>query len=74
MEPGATTQMALGSYFVTEQMPAFEVTTQPAADEQVGASFEQLTIPGRQKYVAFCHLHNFSDKRCRVTVKRLPDV
>lgn len=62
-------QVALGSYFISDPKPQFEVTTSPAdIQEQTGSSLELIDIPGTQKYVAFYHLHNFSDKRCDITI------
>lgn len=71
LEPGATKQVALGSYFVSDPKPQFEVTTSPAdLQDHTGASLELIDIPGSQKYIAFYHLHNFSDKICDITIAK----
>lgn len=69
--PGETKQVAIGSYGFSEPQPIFEISSSPDISEQLGASFEKLDIPGKPKYVAFYHLHNYSDKQSKVTVLRV---
>lgn len=71
LEPGAAKRVALGSYSMSDPRPDFEVTVAPPVlQEQTGSSMEQISIPGTQKFVAFCHLHNFSDKQCDITITK----
>jgi hypothetical protein len=71
LEPGATKQVALGSYFISEPKPEFAVTANPAnLQEKTDASLELIDIPGSQKYIAFYHLHNAGNARCDITIAK----
>lgn len=70
LEPNAIEQIALGSYFISEPTPKFDISTVPDIDDLLGSSLEKSDIPGSSRYACFYVLHNFSDKPCRVTVKR----
>lgn len=72
IESGHTQTMGLGAYEATETMPAFDVAYDPDVADQMGASLERLTVPGKSKYIVVYHFHNFSNKACRVTVRLRP--
>lgn len=67
--PGESRSIGLGAYESSVSMPDFEVTYSPQIAESMGASLERLDIPGKTRYIAVYHFHNFSDKSCEVTVR-----
>lgn len=67
--PGESRSIGLGAYESSISMPEFEVTYSPQLAESMGASLERLDIPGKTRYIAVYHFHNFSDKPCEVTVR-----
>lgn len=68
--PGKAQTVGLGAYDASEPMPAFSLIYEPTLDEELmGISLERLDIPGKSKYIAVYHFHNFSDKDCRITVQ-----
>lgn len=70
LAPGKAQTVGLGAYEASEPMPAFSIVYEPALDKElIGAALERLDIPGKGKYLAVYHFHNFSDKYCSITVQ-----
>jgi hypothetical protein len=67
--PGESQSLGLGAYDISVPMPVFEVIYSPQIAESMGASLERLDIPGKTRYIAVYHFHNFSDVPCSVTVR-----
>ena len=70
---GHAQSLGLGAYDASKSMPAFDVAYDPHLEDSIGASLERLDIPGKSKYIAVYHFHNFGDKPCRITVRRRSD-
>ncbi len=70
VEPGRAHSLGLGAYDAAKPMPLFDLAYDPNLEDLIGASLERLDIPGKAKYIAVYHFHNFSDKACRITVRR----
>ncbi|SRR6266568_981964 len=68
--PGRAQSLGLGAYDAAEPMPLFDLAYDPNLEDLMGASLERLDIPGKAKYIAVYHFHNFSDKTCCITVRR----
>jgi hypothetical protein len=68
LKPNTLKQIPLGSYSKSDTEPQFDISTSPDIEEQLGASFEKMDIPGTNRYICFYQVHNFSGIECKVTV------
>jgi hypothetical protein len=68
LKPGASCTVGLGTYPSARLMTDFDISSVPDLGESLGTSLEMINIPGSERVMGMCHLHNFSPVPCEVTV------
>jgi hypothetical protein len=68
LKAGGAKSVGLGTYTQIRSKSDFTFSITPDIGDDLGVSLEMVDIPGTEKVLGLCHLHNYGDKGCEVTI------